>query len=92
MSAGLFDDAGELVAWCMRYDNGSIGVLGVDPKHFRKGYGSFLVKAISKKIAEELDSDVTALVQHENEKSISMFKKAGFREAGPHSWFLLKYK
>lgn len=92
LSAGLFDDAGALLAWSLRYDNGSIGVLGVDSKHFRKGYGSFIAKVMSKKIADECDSDVTALIQHQNEKSLKMFTKLGFKEVGPHSWFVLTSK
>lgn len=92
LSAGLFDDTGELLAWCLRYDNGSIAVLGVDPHHLRKGYGSLMAKTMSMKIAEVSNSVVTALIQHQNEKSLSMFRKLGFREAGPYTWFVLTNK
>lgn len=92
MSAGLFDDDGELLAWSLRYDNGAIGVLQVDSKQRRKGYGTVMAKAMAKKIAEESDMDVTAQIHHLNETSISMFKKIGFKELTPHTWFVLTSK
>lgn len=90
LNVGLFSKEGELLAWSLRYDNGSLGVLEVDKKHLRKGYGSIIAKAISKSIAEEFDSDVTAYITLKNVPSTTMFKKLGFREAGSHLWIVVK--
>lgn len=74
------------------YDNGSLGVVQVDENHLRKGYGSLIVKGISRKIAEHFSMDITALVVQGNEKSLSLFAKLGFRETGKHTWFGIKKK
>jgi ribosomal protein S18 acetylase RimI-like enzyme len=87
VSAGLFDNDNNLLAWCLRYDNGSLGVLQVDEKHLRKGYGELVTRAILKKISESFHCDVISLVVYENEKSINLFKKLGFRALGGHTWF-----
>lgn len=89
MSVGLFDDGGKLMAWCLRYDNGSIALLQVDEQHMRKGFGSLLAKVMSKKIAVEFDSDVTAMIVDQNKKSIGMFTKLGFVDSGAHTWFVM---
>lgn len=77
---GLFNETDELVAWCLRMDIGSLATLQVDEKHFRKGYGEIVTKAISKKIASECDSDITTNVVLSNIKSLSLFEKLGFDE------------
>lgn len=88
MSIGLFDDKDELIAWSLRYDNGSLGVLQVDEKHLRKGYGNLIAKALSRRIAFEDDCDVVSLIAYENVKSINMFTKIGFEPADRHTWFV----
>ena len=88
LNVGLFDGT-ELTAWSIIYDSGSIGVMQVDENHLRKGYGSLIVKAISKQFVEEFDVDVTALIANTNVKSLNMFMKLGFKESGRHSWFVL---
>lgn len=92
LNLGLFNEADELLAWSLRYDNGSIGVLQVDENHLRKGYGSLIAKALSRKIAEEFDCDITALIKYDNVGSISMFSKLGFKAADRYSWFVFKTK
>lgn len=92
ISVGLYDGDKNLVAWCLRYDNGSLAILQVDKKHLKKGFGSLVVKKISKKIAIECDSDLIALILHENLKSKNLFKKLGFEELGGHTWFGFKNK
>lgn len=89
-SVGLFDDAEELLAWSLRYDNGSLGVLQVDENHLRKGYGSLIAKALSRKIAEAFESDITALIKYDNFESMSMFTNLGFKAAEKHLWLVLK--
>lgn len=88
LSIGLFDDSNELLAWCLRYDNGSLAMLQVGDQHMRKGFGSLITKAISKKIAVEFDSDVTAMIVTENQTSINMFTKLGFVATGAHTWYV----
>lgn len=74
MSVGIFDNLDNLIAWCLRYDNGSLAILQVDENHLRKGLGSLIVKEISRKIVEKFDCDVISLVVHENLKSFNLFK------------------
>ena len=92
LSLGLFDGNGELLAWSLMYDNGSLGVVQVDENHLRKGYGSLIVKGISRKIVAEYELDVTALVVQSNERSLQFFTKLGFKQTGEHTWFGMKNK
>lgn len=92
-SLGLYTELDELIAWCLMYDNGSLAILQVDDNHLRKGYGSLMAKAMSKKIAEEFEIDVTTLIARTNSNSQKMFAKLGFKEtAGGHKWFTMKHK
>ncbi|KAG5666206.1 hypothetical protein PVAND_017651 [Polypedilum vanderplanki] len=72
ISMGLFDSNDNLIAWCLRYDNGSLGVLQVDQKHLRKGFGEIVVRAMIKKIAEFCNCDIISLVVSENVKSMNL--------------------
>lgn len=89
LNVGLFDDDNNLVAWCLRYDNGALGILQTDANYLRKGLGSVVVKALSKKISEEFQCDNIALVVQENAKSMNLFTKLGFRKIGSHTWYNL---
>jgi len=89
LNVGLFDDDNNLVAWCLRYDNGALGILQTDANYLRKGLGSVVVKALSKKIAEEFQCDNIALVVQENVKSMNLFNKMGFKKIGSHTWYNL---
>ncbi|XP_070489891.1 uncharacterized protein [Chironomus tepperi] len=89
LNVGVYDDDNNLAAWCLRYDNGALGVLQTDPKYLRKGLGSVAVKSFSKKIAEEFQCDNIALVVHGNEKSMNLFTKLGFKNLGSHTWYNL---
>lgn len=86
-SVGLFDNDDNLVAWCLRYDNGSLAVLQVDKNYRRLGYGELVTKAITKKIAKTFHTDVISLVIHENVESINLFKKLRFEPLGALTWF-----
>lgn len=86
VNVGLFDDANELVAWCLQLDFGSLATLQVDEKHFRKGFGEMVTKVITKKIADENDVDVTSNIVFENFKSLSLFEKLGFEETDINYW------
>lgn len=89
---GLFDSNDDLVAWCLRYDNGSCGMLQVEENHVKKGFGSLVVKALSKKIVMNEENDVTAHIMHDNFRSIKMFEKIGFRQIDTNSWIGLRIK
>lgn len=47
------------LCWCLVFDFGSLAALHVDELNRRKAYGEVVTKAISKRIAEENDVDVT---------------------------------
>lgn len=86
ISVGLFNEAMELVAWCLRLDFGSLAALQVDENHQRKGYGMIVTKAICKKIAEENDVDITTNIIHANFKSLNLFNKLGFKDCDNSHW------
>lgn len=61
-SMGIFNETGELVAWCLRHDFGPLAILQVDDRYRRQGYGQLVMAAISYKVAMEYDTDVTAFI------------------------------
>lgn len=89
-NVGLFNETGELVAWCLKLDFGSLAALQVDEKHLRKGYGEIVTKEISKKIATECDVDITSNIVHANFKSKNLFQKLGFQEIDNNFWIGVK--
>lgn len=89
-NVGLFNDAKELVAWCLKLDFGSLAALQVDENNLRKGYGEIITKAMSKKIATECDVDVTANIIHANFKSKNLFEKLRFQEIENNFWIGVK--
>lgn len=86
-SVGLFNPAGDLVAWCLVFDFGSLAALQVDENHFRKGYGEIVTRAITKKIAEENDIDVTSNYVDGNIRSHNLVTKIGFKKIDINRWF-----
>lgn len=90
-SVGLYEEeSDELAAWCLRMDSGCLSTLQVDEKHRRKGFGEIVTKAISKKIAVEFDSDITANIVHDNFASANLFRKLGFIEIDENHWIEVK--
>jgi len=83
---GLFNESGELIAWCLRLDFGSLAALQVDENNLRKGYGEIVTKVISKKIADECDADITSNIVHKNIKSLNLFNKLGFKVVDNNHW------
>uniref|UniRef100_A0A182M339 N-acetyltransferase domain-containing protein n=1 Tax=Anopheles culicifacies TaxID=139723 RepID=A0A182M339_9DIPT len=84
VSMGLFcEGVREPLAWCIRTQNGALGLLGVVAQ--RKGYGSLVIKAIARRLAEQGYSTY-ASVRHTNVASRKLFEKLGFRIAGEASW------
>jgi RimJ/RimL family protein N-acetyltransferase len=84
-SVGIYDHS-ELVAWCLEHDYYCLLALQVDADHLRKGYGTLVTKAITKKIAEQCDADVITNIVTQNSKSKALFKKAGFKDIDTNSW------
>lgn len=89
-NVGLFNETGELVAWCLRLSFGSLAAMQVDENHLRKGYGTIVTKAISKKIASDYNSDITANVIGANFKSLNLFNKLGFKDIDKNYWIGVK--
>uniref|UniRef100_A0A182T8E3 N-acetyltransferase domain-containing protein n=1 Tax=Anopheles maculatus TaxID=74869 RepID=A0A182T8E3_9DIPT len=84
VSMGLFcEGVREPLAWCIRTQNGALGLLGVVAQ--RKGYGSLVIKAIARRLAEQGYSTY-ASVRLTNVASRQLFEKLGFRIVGEASW------
>ncbi|XP_061397713.1 uncharacterized protein LOC133333411 [Musca vetustissima] len=83
-SVGVFEDD-KLVAWVLRLPLGALGLLQVESSHKRKGFGSLVVKLMSKYLAEK-NIEITAPVVDVNVASRSMFKKLGFKEIDKVYW------
>ncbi|KFB42260.1 hypothetical protein ZHAS_00009939 [Anopheles sinensis] len=72
LNLALFDGDGNLMAWCMRVQNGAMAMLGV--AQTRRGYGSMMALGFARKLGE-LGLNVYASVIHTNEPSRKMFDK-----------------
>lgn len=92
VSVGLFNESNDLVAWCLVFDFGSLAALQVDEKHYRKGYGTIVTKALSKKIAMENGVDITSNFVDGNVKSQNLVEKIGFKQIDKNLWVKLKGK
>lgn len=85
-SVGLFNEIGELLAWCFCWPNGAIGPLEVVKEHQRKGYGSLMVRAIAREVANVgLNCYGTAIMG--NLESRAMFEKLGFKSLGESCFY-----
>ncbi|EDW03371.1 uncharacterized protein LOC6562002 [Drosophila grimshawi] len=85
-NVGLYrTNSQELVAWCIRLQGGFLGALQVKSSHKRRGFGSLVTKAMSKRIAA-LGQDVMALVNPENKPSYAMFDALGFKVIDQCYW------
>jgi N-acetylglutamate synthase len=76
------DDAERLVGVVLVTHDGRkgwINRLGVTPDHQRQGIGKMLVRAAEDLIHEKGLTIVAALVEHENEASLALFKSEGFQ-------------
>lgn len=89
-NVALFNEAGEMVAWCLKLDFGSLGLLQVDENHRRKGYGEIVAKAITKKIASECNEDITSNILPTNFKSLNLFEKLGYENVDKTFWIGVK--
>ncbi|XP_055375840.1 uncharacterized protein LOC129608382 [Condylostylus longicornis] len=86
LSMGVYkEDTGELIGWCLRLLIGSLGILHIKEGYKRQGFGSLLVRKMSKSLAD-MNEDTTAPVVIKNTPSRNMFKKLGFEEVGKNYW------
>lgn len=92
VNVGIFNENDELVAWCLRYDNGSLGMLQVIKSERGKGYGTLISKFMCKKIAEEFKSDVISEIVPGNLISENMFAEIGFKKTDLHAGFEMRRK
>ncbi|XP_004530236.1 uncharacterized protein LOC101450075 [Ceratitis capitata] len=87
-NVGVFDEANNLVAWCLRLPIGSLGLLQVMDTHKRMGLGNLVVRYMAKLIAGK-GLEVTAPVVFANVPSRTMFEKLGFKVIDNVYWVLL---
>uniref|UniRef100_A0A182MZ92 GCN5-related N-acetyltransferase Rv2170-like domain-containing protein n=1 Tax=Anopheles dirus TaxID=7168 RepID=A0A182MZ92_9DIPT len=83
VNVGLFDGAGQLVAWCMRVQNGAMAMLGVAQP--RRGYGSLVALGFTRKMGE-LGLNTYASVIDSNEPPRKMFEKLGYKVSWTTDW------
>nr|XP_017012204.2 uncharacterized protein LOC108067607 isoform X2 [Drosophila takahashii] len=87
-SVGLYkDDDNELVAWCIRAQDGLLAALQVKPSYKRRGFGVMIVKEYSRREAEQ-GRDIITEVVPENKASLNLFKKLGFRMNDQCHWLI----
>ncbi|XP_022232647.2 uncharacterized protein LOC111081037 [Drosophila obscura] len=83
---GLYrEDNQELVAWCIRAQDGFLAALQVKDSHQRRGFGAVVVKEYSRRVAL-LGHDVTAEVCPGNKPSSGLFRKMGFKVIDHCRW------
>ena len=90
VSVGAFNEQDELVAWCYRYNMGALNALQVDARYYRRGFGTLILKAISKQLAET-DQDSFGFVVIDNEPSQATFNKLGFRIIDSNHWIVIRH-
>lgn len=76
VALGIHQD-NKLVAFVMTHDDGAIGFLHVLPDYRRRGYAQELTIATIKKLRRSGDIPYVH-IEEDNEKSMSLAKKAGF--------------
>lgn len=72
----------------IRLPTGLLGALQTDEQHFGKGYGTMVVKDISKKVAQS-GHDIYAGIFEKNFPSRRLFEKLGFEAVGEVHWITL---
>ncbi|SFG41486.1 FR47-like protein [Desulfotomaculum arcticum] len=79
----------KLVAWALTHDDGAIGFLNVLEGYRRKGYGKDITVAMIKRLLE-IGEVPYAHIEEENEKSMSLALKTGFRKDRRIHWIKMK--
>ena len=81
---GIYRDK-KPVAWAITHDDGAIGFLNVLEEYRRKGYGTDVTVAMVKKMLE-LGKVPFVHIEEENEKSMNLALKTGFRKDRRVHW------
>jgi 8-oxo-dGTP diphosphatase len=84
---GIFQNE-KLVAWAITHDDGAIGFLNVLEEYRGKGYGTYVTVAMIKKLLE-LGEVPFVHIEEENQKSMNLALKAGFRKDRRIGWIKL---
>jgi 8-oxo-dGTP diphosphatase len=88
ISGGIYN-GDELIAWAVTHDDGAIGFLTVDEKYRCKGLGSDLTIYMADKV-RNTGRIPFVHIEKENNNSISIALKIGFKEYGRISWLVSK--
>ncbi|XP_053662229.1 uncharacterized protein LOC128711384 [Anopheles marshallii] len=85
---GLFDKtSGELVACVFQNDHDAVGHLYTVPDRNNRGYGSTLAKALTRQIAIQYKQHVHTFINENNDRSVRLFKKLGFKAVNRTIWY-----
>lgn len=89
-STGLFDSkTGELVAWCLMLETGSMGNLQVDERYDGRKFGQITYAVQMLKVAK--NREIFGHYVHQNAKSIYLaFNKGGHSWVDNNSWIGVK--
>ena len=79
----------KLVAWVMTHDDGAIGFMHVLENYRNKGYASTLTNEIIRRL-KYIDDLPFVHIEKNNEKSIKLAEKAGFKYFGDVYWIKIK--
>jgi RimJ/RimL family protein N-acetyltransferase len=82
------EQTGELVAWCVTYDYGALGMLQTKETHRGKGLGRIAVKLMITKLFKECDysSQAFCFIEAQNVASMRLFESLGFRKSADSLW------
>mmetsp|Transcript_6704 Transcript_6704/g.16005 ORF Transcript_6704/g.16005 Transcript_6704/m.16005 type:complete len:119 (-) Transcript_6704:1528-1884(-) len=81
---GVFKPGGDqLRAGIVRYEGGAVGMLHVDPRHRRRGYGEALLSEATKAIETAGVGECVAFVMEGNVASEKTFRKVGWERDDP---------
>lgn len=85
---GILED-GKLVAWAITHDDGAIGFLNVLEEYRGKGYGKDVTAAMIKRLLE-IGELPFVHIEENNERSMNLALKAGFKKDRRIHWIKLK--
>lgn len=86
VSVGIFDEHGELAAWCLQNDTQSLAALQTDENHLRRGLATAAVQLICKKIVQHNNVDIHTNIVHKNTLSLRLFEKLEFDVIDNNFW------
>ncbi|XP_052132657.1 uncharacterized protein LOC113208139 [Frankliniella occidentalis] len=79
-SYGVFSSSGELAAWMVQSYYGAMFSMQTRPQFRRKGYGTHLAQSLTKLVIQR-GYIPFVIIRPENEASLSLYHKLGFRRA-----------